>query len=1476
MSRELPLDDRLDALAARVRRQRILSAGALVVLLAVSLFLLIGYLDSRFDWSANVRAAAAIGGLCLVTVTAWRTVVRTWLAEPPVEEVAERMMADDSPNVVAAIAREEKERRHYPSRPSMVLASLAGLAAMFTVALAAENGERVRRIALPWHSRTAIAPFEIVVVSGNAVARRGEPITLTAYLKPRDPSALMPGTARLRTRDREIPMEGANGAFHATLPAAESDFEYRVEAGSETSEWFTTLIADPVELAPGSSLTVVPPEYLAGSVKPNTVPFTELEAVQHSTAAVQLKFTRPAESATLEWRPDGRNPFESADVIPVTLAADRRSGTATVPLRANGMLRAVLVNEFGPRRLQTETALGVRVRTDQPPRFERLEGIAAQSRTARPGQQLRIVFTATDDFGIDSASLEFETGAAPILLERTGPTRAEGLATITMPAQEGESIRVRLRVRDTRRVPGEALAAQDAVFPPTSWFEVKASHSGLPFSEQQIAGQQESVKEALAAATARLDSWRTEIATIKSETKPQGEPAPLDHTLRLAGIRDQVRETRAALERCEAEARLTPELAPFADRLAAFVAGPMQDVDDAVDGACDAYAARSMFLASGLKCIDQARADANRLGSFNDRFARFRLDRVRLLALANEAEVGPPVASLAELKRIVADSEPLTQGTAALAATESQRLAAAAHRLRIHLRELDAAAVGLRAGLRKDLLAEHAAAQAELTKAAVAFAKRWDAPLRLASLAPPKRDAFDRVVELLQQDKPVEALTSLEQMAAALEKLAGECEAWAADRTDAKLAGAQYAKWQADLRMRFVADPKTAPAAEQRALIAAVEAMRMPPGDTFRDAALIHARLALQRIELSNPAAEVAMRLSAESLDRLAEKTPSLQDRHNRSRIELDKLRKEQEEILTYAERAIRSFDKLVLTPAVMQNLAVKLEPLQIRQSRLADRAAALDVPRHELRQARAVLAAKAAAANLKDGLPYDGVASLGACLRELGRLKQSLENTMPADTRASVLASKQSEALRLVLAAGDGAPAKAWEPVVAIQRDIANAVGLAEFAAPEAPGLVSDARKAVELAELSLRDGSNFETIVRRLRDAKESLVLLADRLNDREPEKERVLRLAAMRRTAECNAKKLAGRMPNPDASAAARAEIEGELTELAMTRVGAAAQASKRKALDGYLRLINRADPDRQAADHKQLADTLAEIAGLMTKEARLATRPDLEPPPGDAAGDHLPSGKQAAELRGLAKRERELRERVNGVNAVVAARLKPLDASPFAKLESRQREFAESMFHARDGSFWVAAMRMKAVQAALRAADRLAVGDRAASVEAIDESIRLLGVIHANAKPEAAIRDELAALVVASNDIAAQHRARHAALAEQARDLAREFSGAVEDGDPSLAEAAESVQAAARSLSEAARKDGDDASRLRADAASLLSTIAPPKRVSNTPPADPLALAVREAERVFKQPQPAAESLRRAAAALRRAAELPFRP
>jgi hypothetical protein len=222
------------------------------------------------------------------------------------------------------------------------------------------------------------------------------------------------------------------GAFHLTLPAVDRDFEYRVQAGPASSDWFTVRIAEPVELGEHSTITIAPPEYAASSRKPAAIGFTDVAALQHSTAKFDLHFSRPAESAMLEWRPDGRSPFEAPDLFPLQMGVQRTSGAAMLPLRSSGSLRLVLVNEAGPRKLRTEAAIAVRTTPDAPPQFEMIAGLAVQPRLARPGDKLHFGFIATDDLGIASAELEFAVNGGdakrtPIMLSTdAGSTRAEG------------------------------------------------------------------------------------------------------------------------------------------------------------------------------------------------------------------------------------------------------------------------------------------------------------------------------------------------------------------------------------------------------------------------------------------------------------------------------------------------------------------------------------------------------------------------------------------------------------------------------------------------------------------------------------------------------------------------------------------------------------------------------------------------------------------------------------------------------------------------------------------------------------------------------------------------------------------------------------------------------------------------------------------------------------------------------------------
>jgi hypothetical protein len=1452
MSREpAALDDRLDALAARVRRQRVIRGVSLVVLLAVVAAVAIAAVDASVELSVAARTALELAWFLLIGLAAWRLAARPWLADPPVDEVAERMMADDSPNVVAALAREERHHHSFPLWPGFALAALAVAATFTGVLLAAKNGDRVRRVALPWHNRAVIAPFEIIVVTGDAAARRGEPVTLTAYLKPNDAGAALPDAATLAIRGGEsIPMTGLRGAFHATLPAPDSDFEYRIEAGNHASEWHAVRLADSVELAAGTKIAITPPEYAAPFAKPSTADFADVEALQYSTAVFHLKFSRPAESAAIEWRPEGRNSFEAADPIAVSLSADRLGGAATLPLRTAGRATVILVNESGPRRLRTEASIGVRVKLDAPPEFLRIDGLATTPRSLRPGLSLPVSFAARAGFGPPAAIVEYSSGSTsgtiPVLVETIGTSHIEGRALVDVPslAKDG-TLRLRVKLRDSHRIPDQNLGPQETVFPPGGWFELTVAASAAPFDEQQILGQRDAAAAVIAAARERLAALIPEVEELQRDPV---SPLPVDQLMKLNGIRERLRETRVALDRHAAECRLTSALGGFATSLTAFSDGPLRESDDELQqAAVDGIDARLRFLKRGAKKLGEVVQDAERLEVANRRLAQNRLDRSRLQMLAHEQKAianstGDALAAkqrtlIAELTRIIASSEPLSRETSRLAANESARLANEARTLARRIRDLDAAIAGLNATVRKSLLEDIATAQTELAKRIAGLSKGMVSPFRVAALPPPKREDFDRVADSLKRDKLVDALTEAERLALAMEKLADDCEHWSTERADAKLAAGQFAKWQADLKSRFLADRKAEVAAEQKAILISVERMRVPADAAgLKDTALVHLRLALRRLETNAPEPEVAMKLAVEALDRLGTKLPTLQERLARSLAELNKIRGEHDSQIMSSESLIRTFDRVSLTPAVMQTIGSKLGPVHTRQIKLMDRVAALDLPTHDARQAGAVATMKASAADLKDGLPYDVIASLGAVRRELDRLKLAIEGQIPADVRAVELASKQSESLRLVLAAGDGASVKAWEPVVQFQREIAAAVP--NLAAPEAPGLLFDARKAAELAESALRDGSTFDTIVRRLRDSKEALLLLADRLNDRDPERDRVKRFVAMRRTAECQAKKFAGRPANNEASAAAKAELERELAELAMTRVGTAAQAAKRKALELCVRLQNRPEPDRLAADQRQLADALAEVASHMANEARLTTRPDAEFPLPDPVDDYLPSKKHAAALREAARVQREIREQANGVPAAAAERMTPAASELFTKFEDEQRSRLASLERATGP--WARAARLNRIQAL----DRLAVGDPAG--------------FDLNPTP---------------NEIAARQRARHAELAAQARELAFQFADA--DHVPDSAVFAESLRSAEQSLIEAGRKSGPDAAQHRSEAFQQVQASIPTRVPAAAAIIDPVAAALRDAERAMQRairdrdPQAAkhaAEFLRAAAGAI----------
>ena len=1518
------LDDRLCALENRVHKLLVIGGACRFALAVLAATVAIFVLDAAFQLSVAARCLLELGWLALVGFLAWRLVLRPWNEEIPLEEL-------DA----------------FPTRPIARLAGFTALIAFASVSIAVATpgiGEHFRRVALPWHRPTAVPSFEIVVTSGDSVVRRGDPITLVAYLKPRDANAVLPDSATLAIREvsegveSKLPLNcDVTGTFHLTRPSVNDDFDYRVEVGSAASEWHTVRVADAVELTDRSSVEIVPPTYVSNWPTKSIAGFTDLEGLQHSVAHLRLRFNRPAESALLEWRPDGRAAIEASDAIPVAVSPDRLSGTAAIRLTGSGTLRAVLVNESGPRKLRTETVVNVRAILDAPPRFERVSGVVSQVRTVRPGERVDIEFAAIDDIGVASAELEYaigpEGGASirvPISLAGAGTTLAEGhsLFDLAGKGNAGGVVRYRLRAFDTRRVDEAKFGPQEVVFPPSGWSELRLSDSAPPLDRQEIFGQRDSSRDRVNAAVKEVAESHAEADALRADTAGRS-PLPIDHALRLTAIRERIRKAVGLLDEAGREAVLTPDLRLLAQAIREVAERSLADADDALRKASiDDAAARSAALATTLVRLHDAQTRLEDLLKRNERLAQDRLDRRRLEALASDqgslADRAKPGSEtpreellkrqrelLTRLTALTAESDSLKRGVAAAAALESAKFVAEGQAISARLRDLDVAANRVHADLRQSLLEALSATQRKWIRDSEPLQTRLETPARLAGVAAMKREDFQRVADLLAQDKIVPALTELERLAQGLDRMAEEFDQWTADRNDPKIAATQLAKWQGEFRTRFLAATKSVlfeklPEArklafrdEQDALEKSTGRLKLPAEvGGYRDAALVHLRMAAKRLVADGTGAEEAMKYAAESLAKLAEKTPSLTDRLTRSRTELDRIRFEQDAIVAAAEQVLRQHEKQVPTALVVQALIGKFVPLQLKQQKLGDRLAKLDVPGFELRQARAVRAARAASSDLSDGLPFDTMASLAGSKRELDRLRQVLDKLPCNDDKADELAHKQSEVARLMLAAGERATVRQLEPIVALQQDVFKQIG--SLVAPEAAGLLFDAHEAVKAAERSLRDGSKHTTILRLTREAAESLAVLADRLGDREVERDRIRRLAENRRQGVCLAKKLAGQPLSADASAKAIRDLGFEVEELMGTRVGAAGQVAKKTVHDHYTRLRATAEPDRKLRDQKQLAEALAELANAM-EAAHLTARPAPPPENPDPAETFLPSHSNAELLRDLARQQRELRERANALAAELATRTKPAEKNPLAALAEGQRELAAVV----DG--WARALATEkdvsandagqAAEAAKLAADRLAVGAvRAARQSGQLAASRLRKLTSKTAASLATAQEALLGELLESTEdptiAAAQQKARQEALVKEASEFAHMLDVAAKDAPAGggsakvFVEAADLARQAERRLNDAAKTPAE-AAGLRGEADRLLHQAAEKAAVAGVPPdknlpeANASGAAVLEVERAMKRAiwelgatgDAAVEpAMRRATDALNRAAKL----
>lgn len=1454
----------LSALVPRVRALRVAHGTTRLVAAALGAASFVLLLDAGLALPAWARGLFLSVWLTAVGVLTWRWVLVPWRGELPLSEVANEVgkrlpelaeplrvavvaprasQADDTAQKLKAV----NSAQAVPVRPVAGFvggAALALLAVVATAALVPGSADRLRRVVAPW-ARPGAGAFRVVVTSGESVVRRGGSVTLTAYAERASSVPVNSPDAVLVTRDSpdgpeaRTPMTADGLTFHATRANVAADFEYRVEVGAARSEWFRVSVLDAIELAPGTAIEVNPPEYAARGPARTLTTLSDVVALQFSTLTLKLKFTHPAAAGHLDWRTTGAT---SGEMTALDFAADHLSATARFPLRANGVLRLVLVREEGGKRLRTDHIATVGVSVDRPPRFAQLSGVAARPRTVTPQTRIPVAVSVRDDLGVAGVELQYYVGAdeskrvsVPIPVTGVGTPQAAGRLDFDLSAKvrEGDTLHVRVVVTDGREVGSEKLGPQSAAFPREGWSELRVAATAPPLAEQDIPAARDALHDVLESARKESKELGDEAAAIATAATGS-DGLPFDLASRLGNAREKAKTLREALRNAADDTALVPG----AHLLATAVLAAEQKMV-AAEGALrraetDSATARDEALAAAGDHFRAAGTAMTDLVAQNVLFARTKLDRLKLTKIAADqraladAPPGPETATrqrelLTRFTTLLAESEPLRAAYTSAKEEELRRLATELAELTAHARELDSAAAQTLADARAALIAaitrEH---DASVQLAAALFAKSETA-LRLAGASPPRPDDYARVAKLADAGKMVEALTEIERYAQALDALADTVEKLTAERADPKVAAKHLAQWQDDILDRFrtaakaggfAAAPeptKTALRREQKAIAAVLNGLALPPDESVtgaRTEAARHVGLAADFLARDGTGAEDAMKAAVRALNNLSDRTPTAATRIFNAARGLDAIRADFDLHAGKVEETRAMFERQP------EALPKRLAPYADKMRKQEAAVAALDAPGLAERRERVCAALRAAANDLQDGSQLDVQASQLWARRELERLKLALAAdplAQPPDTKAEELHRKLLTAADQLDAYGPDLTAKKAEAALPAVREVDKA--LAFVSSPDQQVMLNDTRVAVQAAEASFRDTKPDET--RRLvRAAASQLGKLAERLHGAESEFARVKRLAALRRAAAERPKDLL-------TSEEPGKQLGREVDEFTRTRVGVGGQALKKKALDLYTKLRGKPDPDRVGTDLKALATTLDELATKMAEVVELtAGTPRPAPPATTDADEFLPSKPLADALRDLERRQHRLRAQVTALPADLAARLQPAMTDALAALVVTQTELVrDAQALAKEAETDAA---NKALTAAVAAAERLRVGRIAGAQEEAGNAanfFRLLATA-GTAKPwgkraaelverQSTVLTNLAPLLDRSDAATARQAARAAELGHSVAEFARKLAlvadsfDATDPARKSLTATTTALKDAEKHLAEAAK-------------------------------------------------------------------------
>ncbi|WP_020471242.1 hypothetical protein [Zavarzinella formosa] len=1128
-------------------------------------------------------------------------------------------------------------------------------------------------------------------------------------------------------REDRIPMTAdESNIYRVKRPSVEGDFDYRIESGLAVSETHHVTMVEPVTLSK-ARLTITPPAYARTANDTPTVieGLGELTALEHGTIQFDLQFSPHPKAVTLEFSPEMGD--KTAKKKQTIVTNDQGRASIIWPARQSGMFQLIAEGERGVK--SELPAQPLRVIADESPKFPRVVGLHERRRNIRPTELLKIDCTATDDIAVSKLALEYRINDGPVQTKvidspTLNTTQADGKISwnISEIAKSGDILEVRLVATDNRRVPEVMLEPQTTRYPAKDWSEFLLREDAAPLAEQDITQRKAEIDAKLTAIRDELKAESRTTYSLRKELANKKNVSP-DENKKLNNVRDDLERTANKLRDLAEDTGVTPELRKLAEAMRNLEENELRTGTQSLSSAKEATASpeRNKNLSTADEALENALKKVDELLAENERIAKERLDKMKLKDLAAEQQELADKAKAADakqadelkkkqeevqskLKQLQDQSEAIKKAIEAAKADEANKLAREAERLAKEIQELNKAMEktdnNATAGKLEDLKKK----QEELTKKAQEFGNQTDNASRAAQAAPLKAD--DAAKKALDKGDLDEAAKQQEKAAQELDRLARELENAAAKTRNPREAAKQLAQLQENLRQKLAQETQVIPFAQipkteqeaitkqQDAIEKATAKLKTPEGDTGAEVAKQRAASDAKKAgeALKQQSAEMAdrrMQDAKKSLEQLAAKLPTDEQRLAKAKEEINKLKEEQEKLRKETEQAAKNnADK-------PDELRKKLAEAAKKEAELTEKLKKTDTPGQERRQEKTAEAMEKAASDLTHGKPEDIAKSQQAAKQELERLEQALNGKPQPEPKtdtppktpgenadnADQLARKQRELADTTNKAEENLKGKTGDEAEKAKKEAKADLNrqqeeltkqLGQLGGTDAPKDRQQAEQSMADAKMEL-DRENFEGAVKKQREAAEAL----DRLS-------REARQEEARQQSERNAD-----LPNQEQANAAKrlAQEQRQLRDEAMKAqdelnkqnarkdnpAGELAKEQERIAKEAQDLARKSADRQGEQAEATKQANEAAKAAEQGAKKLQNGELPDAQK-----------SGEQAKEsMDKLAKdnpgtesgqKAKELAQRQDDVNKKLGELTKDAGAAK-AQQQAREKDLAE---------------------------------------------------------------------------------------------------------------------------------------------------------------------------------------------------------